>query len=38
MNKGTTKLPDNKPADDGGELMAEQAEEVEFENMFPADV
>lgn len=38
MSKGTTKLPENKPAEDGGESMAEQAEEVELENMFPADV
>ena len=38
MSKGTTKLPENKTAEDGGELMAEQAEEVELENMFPADV
>lgn len=38
MSKGTTKLPENKPAEDGGEFMEEQAEEVELENMFPADV
>ena len=27
-NKGTTKLPDDKPAEDGGELMAEETEQV----------
>lgn len=34
MNDGTTKLPDNKPAEDGGELMAEEPEEVELDSMF----
>lgn len=26
MNEGTTKLPDDKPAEDGGELMAKEPE------------
>lgn len=38
MNDGATKLPDNKPAEDGGELMAEEPEEVELDSMFSADV
>lgn len=38
MNEGTTKLPDDKPAEDGGELMAKEPEEFELESMFPADV
>ena len=38
MNEGTTKLPDDKPAEDGGELMAKEPKEFELESMFPADV
>lgn len=39
MNEGTTKSPDdNKPAEDGEELMAEEPEEVELESMFPTDM
>lgn len=38
MNDDTTKLPENMPAEDGGELMAEEPEDVELERMFSADV
>ena len=38
MNEGTSKLPDDNPAEDGGELMAEKPEKFEFESMFPAEV
>ena len=38
MNEGTTKLPDDKPAEDGGELMAKESEQVELDSTLPADV
>lgn len=38
MNEGTSKLPDDNPAEGGGELMAEKPEKFEFESMFPAEV
>lgn len=38
MNEGTTKSPDDKPAEDGEELMAEEPEEVELESMFPTEM
>ena len=38
MNEGTTKLPDDKPAEDGGEMMAEESEQVELDGTLPADV
>lgn len=38
MNDGTTRLPENMPAEDGGELMAEEPVDAELERMFSADV
>lgn len=38
MNEGTTKSPDDRPAEDGEELMAEELEEVELESMFPTEM
>ena len=38
MNEGTTKLPDDKPAEDGGKMMAEESEQVELDGTLPADV
>lgn len=37
-NEGTTKLPDDKTAEDGEETMPEKPEEVELKSMFPTDM
>lgn len=38
MIKGTTKLGDDKPGEDGEELMVEEPKEVVLKSMFPTDM